>query len=98
MRGDGAGHAHRRVVCQGSYPSAGEYRSVQPVYDRLSRLNLTGGSIHNIALNAAFLAAQAGGAVTMQLILEAAREEFRKLEKPLNEADFRWEPKVTVNV
>jgi hypothetical protein len=34
----------------------------------------------------------------MQLILEAAREEFRKLEKPLNEADFRWEPKVTVNV
>ena len=34
----------------------------------------------------------------MQLILEAAREEFRKLEKPFNEADFRWEPKVTVNV
>ena len=28
-------------------------------YDRLARLNLTGGNIHSIALNAAFLAAQA---------------------------------------
>ena len=58
-------------------------------YDRLARLNLTGGNIHNIALNAAFLAARAGTAVTMPLVLEAARTEFRKLEKPINEADFR---------
>jgi hypothetical protein len=50
---------------------------------------VTGGSIHNIALNAAFRAAQAGSPVTMPLILEAARTEFRKLEKPINEADFR---------
>jgi SpoVK/Ycf46/Vps4 family AAA+-type ATPase len=59
-------------------------------YQRLSRLNLTGGSIHNIALNAAFLAAHAGTPVTMPLVLEAARNEFHKLEKPVNEADFRW--------
>ena len=26
----------------------------------------------------------------MPLVLEAARTEFRKLEKPINEADFRW--------
>jgi hypothetical protein len=88
---------HERVVIwQKVYPPETPKEALN--YDRLSRLNLTGGSIHNIALNAAFLAAKAGGAVTMQLILEAAREEFRKLEKPLNEADFRWEPKVTVNV
>ena len=59
-------------------------------YDRLARLNLTGGSIHNIALNAAFLAAAARrSAVTMPLVLDAARGEFRKLERPINEADFR---------
>jgi len=58
-------------------------------YDQLARPNLTGGSIHNIALNAAFLAARAGTAVTMPLIFEAARTEFRKLEKPVNESDFR---------
>jgi hypothetical protein len=58
-------------------------------YEQLSRLNLTGGSIHNIALNAAFMAARAGTAVTLPLVLEAARGEFRKLEKPINEAEFR---------
>jgi hypothetical protein len=60
-------------------------------YDRLARLNITGGHIHNIALNAAFLAASAGTPVTMPMILDAARSEFRKIERPINEADFRWQ-------
>ena len=60
-------------------------------YHRLARLNITGGHIHNIALNAAFLAAGAGTPVTMPLILDAARSEFRKIERPINEADFRWQ-------
>jgi hypothetical protein len=59
-------------------------------YARLGKLNLTGGSIHNIALNAAFLAARSRARVTMLLVLDAARAEFRKLDKPVNEADFRW--------
>jgi SpoVK/Ycf46/Vps4 family AAA+-type ATPase len=59
-------------------------------YDRLARLNLAGGHIHNVALNAAFMAAHAGTKVNMPLILEAARAEFLKLDRPLNEADFRW--------
>ncbi len=58
-------------------------------YDRLARLNLTGGSIHNVALNAAFMAAQAGTKVTMELVFAAARAEFRKLERPVNEADLK---------
>ncbi len=58
-------------------------------YERLARFNLTGGSIQNIAINAAFLAARAESPVTMPLIFEAARSEFRKLEKPVNEAEFR---------
>ncbi len=59
-------------------------------YERLAKLNLTGGSILNIALNAAFLAAQEGGLVTMPLILNSARAEFRKLERSVKESDFRW--------
>jgi SpoVK/Ycf46/Vps4 family AAA+-type ATPase len=58
-------------------------------WERLARFNLTGGNIHAIALNAAFLAAARGTPVTMSLVLQAAREEFRKLERPINEADFR---------
>lgn len=59
-------------------------------FEKLSRFNLTGGSIHSIALSSAFSAAEQGGTVTMPLILEAVREEFRKLEKPVSEADLRW--------
>ena len=46
------------------------------------RCNLTGGHIHNVALNAAFLAAQAGTAITMPLILEAARWKFANRTGP----------------
>ena len=61
-------------------------------FDRLARLNITGGHIHNIALNAAFRAASTGAAVNMPHVLEAARAEFRKLNRPINEMDFRWQP------
>ena len=45
-------------------------------YDRLARLNLTGGNIHSIALNAAFMAAQADATVNMPIVLAAARTEI----------------------
>ncbi|MBX3713133.1 MAG: ATP-binding protein [Lysobacter sp.] len=58
-------------------------------YDRLARFGLSGGNIHGIALNAAFAAAHAGGVVTMPLLLSTIRAELRKLDKPVNEAEFR---------
>ena len=61
--------------------------------ERLAQLNLTGGNIHNVALNAAFLAAKANKPVTMPLIFDAARAEFAKLERPVNEADLFWPEK-----
>jgi SpoVK/Ycf46/Vps4 family AAA+-type ATPase len=57
--------------------------------DWLARLNVAGGNIRNIALNAAFLAADAGESVSMTHLLRAARSEYAKLEKPLTEAEFR---------
>jgi hypothetical protein len=56
-------------------------------FSRLARLNVTGGNIRNIALNAAFLAAAAREAVQMKHLLAAARTEYRKLEKPLTEVE-----------
>ncbi|TQV82728.1 ATP-binding protein [Exilibacterium tricleocarpae] len=55
---------------------------------RLAKLSLNGGNIHNVALNAAFMAAQKGCVVTMPLVLNAARIEYRKLERPAKESDF----------
>jgi hypothetical protein len=81
------GPAERVAIWENVFPRGTPTADLD--FARLARLNVTGGSIHNIALNAAFLAAQAGTPVSMPLILEAARDEFRKLEKPINEADFR---------
>ena len=55
--------------------------------DCLARLHATGGNIRNIALSAAFLAADAGEQVRMSHLLHAARNEFAKLEKPLPETE-----------
>jgi SpoVK/Ycf46/Vps4 family AAA+-type ATPase len=54
---------------------------------KLSRLNVAGGNIRNIAVNAAFLAADENRAVTMSHLLRAARREYEKLEKPLTDAE-----------
>jgi SpoVK/Ycf46/Vps4 family AAA+-type ATPase len=81
------GAAERLVMWEKAFPPQTPVKDLDAA--RLAKLNLTGGSISNVALNAAFLAAQQGGKVTMALIFEAARAEFRKLEKPVNEADFR---------
>ncbi|GAC1356118.1 MAG: ATP-binding protein [Ktedonobacteraceae bacterium] len=55
---------------------------------RLAHLNVTGGNIRNIALNAAFLAADAGEPVRMSHLLRAARGEYAKLEKSLTDAEI----------
>jgi SpoVK/Ycf46/Vps4 family AAA+-type ATPase len=56
---------------------------------RLARLHLTGGNIHAIALNAAFLAARHDTPVTMRMLFDASRTELRKIGRPINEADLR---------
>jgi hypothetical protein len=55
----------------------------------LAQLNMTGGSIRNIALNSAFLAAEAHGAVAMEHLLQAARLEAIKIERPLSDTETR---------
>jgi ATP-dependent 26S proteasome regulatory subunit len=55
---------------------------------RLARLNATGGNIRNIALGAAFLAADKGKPVGMEHLLRAARAEYAKIERPLTEAEI----------
>lgn len=82
------GPAERVAIWQHVFPSKTPLGDLD--LQRLAKLNMTGGSISNIALNAAFLAAQSGSRVTMPLVLEAARNEFKKMERPINEADFRW--------
>jgi SpoVK/Ycf46/Vps4 family AAA+-type ATPase len=82
-----------RFVVQFPFPDAGAraqiWRRVFPArtptagldVERLARLQIPGGNIRNIALNAAFLAAEASTPVTMSHVLNAARTEYAKLER-----------------
>jgi AAA+ superfamily predicted ATPase len=54
----------------------------------LSRLSITGGSIRNIALNAAFLAAEDESPVSMGHIKRAAEEEYNKLGRGMSTAEI----------
>jgi hypothetical protein len=56
---------------------------------KLAQLHVTGGNIRNIALHAAFLAAQSGRPVAMEHLLDAAKTEVQKTERPLSEAEVR---------
>jgi hypothetical protein len=56
-------------------------------HDELARLNVSGGVIRNVALNAAFYAAGEDGPVRMPHLLRAARAEYDKLERPLAAAE-----------
>jgi SpoVK/Ycf46/Vps4 family AAA+-type ATPase len=58
-------------------------------FRKLARLNVTGGSIRNISLNAAFLAADEGAPLSMRHLHAAAHAESAKLERPLAETETR---------
>jgi hypothetical protein len=79
--------ARRREIWRRAFPA--QTPTVGLNLDRLAQLNLAGGNIRNIALSAAFLAADGGEPVTMSHILSAARSEYAKLELPLTDIEMR---------
>lgn len=58
-------------------------------FAQLARLHVAGGAVRNIALNAAFLAAEAEQPLGMTHLLAAAQAESAKLERPLSSTERR---------
>jgi hypothetical protein len=58
-------------------------------FNKLAKLNVAGGNIRNIALNAAFIAADANEPVQMKHVLQAAKIEYIKLEKPMTDVEVK---------
>src|SRR6266516_2630383 len=97
---DSAFQRRIRFVVQFPFPDAGQraeiWRRIFPAatpiesldYKQLSRLQVAGGSIRNIAMNGAFVAAEASEPVRMFHLLQAARGEYAKLERPLTESEI----------
>lgn len=75
------GPEQRTLIWQRVFPA--ETPTAGLSFERLGRLNAAGGSIRNIAINAAFLAAAGGEPVTMRHLLRSARREFGKQGRTL---------------
>ncbi|MGF6289677.1 ATP-binding protein [Paraburkholderia youngii] len=76
----------RRHIWQRVFPPQAPVDGIELAF--LSRLDLSGGNIRSIALNAAFLAASAGHPIDMPSIMRAAAREYAKLSKPAGGAEF----------
>jgi hypothetical protein len=71
--------AAREKIWRQQFPAFAPLKDVD--FAGLARLNLAGGHIHSIALNAAFKAADGGGPIDQAVLMEAARAEYAKLER-----------------
>jgi Winged helix domain, variant/ATPase family associated with various cellular activities (AAA) len=80
--------ASRKLIWQTHFPREAPM-SDDLDYDWLAQqLQITGGSIKNIVLNAAFFAAADGGVIGMDHILRSARGEFEKIGKLWDKKGF----------
>ena len=79
--------AQRERIWRGIFPSGVPLAGVDPAL--LARLNVAGGSIRNIAINAAFLAAEDESPVGLAHLSRAARLEATKRDRPFSDAETR---------
>jgi hypothetical protein len=80
------GEDERRRIWERVFPPAAALDDVDN--GSLSRLEITGGNIRTIALNAAFLAAGDGQPIGMRHLMRSAAREYAKLSKPVTSAEF----------
>jgi len=79
--------SQRERIWRRIFPAQTPTEGLDP--SKLAALNVAGGHIRNIALGAAFLAADADEPVRMTHLLRATQSEYTKLEKSLSAAEVR---------
>jgi len=79
--------AQRAELWRKAFPRPTPTAGLDPA--RLATLQVTGGNIRNIALGAAYRAAEADAPVSMAHILAAALDESEKQERPLTPAEVQ---------
>ncbi|MEU5268980.1 AAA family ATPase [Streptomyces hygroscopicus] len=79
------GESERAEIWRRVLPDRAPVKDIDP--ERLARLTVAGGSIRNIALSGAFLAAEEGGRIQMRHMLAAARTEYQKLDRSLTPSE-----------
>lgn len=82
------GERERLRIWQGVWPERAPRGPDLSLEFVARRVEVAGGNIRNIALAAAFLAADDGGVVTMAHLVRATRREYQKMGKVLSEAEL----------
>jgi SpoVK/Ycf46/Vps4 family AAA+-type ATPase len=78
----------RRRIWEGIWPDDTPRDPALDIDFMARRFEITGGNIRNIALAAAFLAADDGNVVTMNHLLHGTKREFQKMGKVVAENEF----------
>jgi len=79
---------HREAIWRRVFPAAAPVDRTLD-YAKLARLNMSGGSIRNIAVNAAFFAAESDKSIAMNHLLQAAQAEAAKRDRTISDAEIR---------
>jgi len=77
----------RAEIWRRAFPTQTPTRDLD--YIKLGKLSVAGGNIRNIVLNSAFMAADHNEPVQMKHILQAAKIEYIKLEKPMMDMEVK---------
>ncbi|HLO86073.1 MAG TPA: ATP-binding protein [Nostocaceae cyanobacterium] len=77
----------RTEIWQRAFPAITPKNSID--FDKLAKLNVSGGNIRSIALNAAFLAAESDQPLSMSHLVVASQREYMKMGRSLTEIEFK---------
>lgn len=78
----------REIIWQVNFPNETPLMPDVDLESLADRYRITGGNIRNIIMAAAFLAAESGGPVGMEHLLHAARREYQKMGRLIDEELF----------
>jgi AAA+ superfamily predicted ATPase len=79
---------YRYQIWQKAFPEAAPLSEDINFTFMARQFKVSGGNIKNIALSAAFLSAEDGGAITMPHLIRATKREYQKIGKLCTESDF----------
>ena len=77
----------REKIWQQIFPKQAPIKNLD--FKKLGNLNIAGGSIRNISINAAFIAAHNNEFIEMKHILQATKREYYKLERTLTDVEIK---------
>ncbi len=80
--------SHRKLIWTGMFPDESPLSNDIDYKFLSEKIKLAGGNIKNMAVAAAFYAAENSGEINMHDIMHAARREYQKIGKPFLKSDF----------